>query len=63
MVVINGSRLPGAPYPAGSGQKIFGYLTGHQGQLQASAVLAGLAAIAVLAACTLADPGEVRRGE
>ncbi|HYB46260.1 MAG TPA: hypothetical protein VED20_02720 [Streptosporangiaceae bacterium] len=44
-------------YPAGSGQKIFGDLAGRQGQLQASSVLAGVAAIAVLAACTWADPG------
>jgi hypothetical protein len=63
IVVINGMLLPSSPYPPDSNQKIFGYLAGHQGQLQASAVLAGLAAIAVLAACTRADPAGVRRGE
>lgn len=46
--VITGMLLPDSPYPSDSSQKIFSYLAGRQGQLQASAVLAGLGAIAVL---------------
>ncbi len=46
--VITGMLLPDSPYPSDSGQKIFSYLAGHQGRLQASAVLAGLAGVAVL---------------
>jgi hypothetical protein len=48
VVIITGFLLSRAPDATDSSQKIFSYLAHHQGQLQATAVLAGLAATAVL---------------
>ena len=46
--IITQTLMNNAPSATESSQKIFSYLALHQGQLQASAVLAALAAFAVL---------------
>ena len=48
IIIISTDLLVNAPSATDSSQKIFSYLALHRGQLQASAVLAGLAAATVL---------------